>query len=241
MTEHPILFSGPMVRAILDGHKIQTRRAMRPQIDLSQWPLKPGALEKEKEWRYMPRVADWHHIEENMWGLFNKEDKPSDVPYTGIKCPFGKPGDRLWVRETHGIIQPTHATPGGKPYDQGPVYRADGDEAPTWDEGPFEFSGWRSSIHMPRWASRLTLEVTDVYVKQLQNMGKYDAQAEGFWPNGHVQDTDGCDVWCPKASAEEAKSQFIDYWDSRYDKQGFGWNANPWVFVVNFKDITKEK
>ncbi|KKK77529.1 hypothetical protein LCGC14_2852730, partial [marine sediment metagenome] len=156
-------------------------------------------------------------------------------------CPYGVPGDRLWVRETHGIIQPTHATPGGKPYDQGPVYRADGDEAPTWDEGPFEFSGWRSSIHMPRWASRLTLEVTDVYVKQLQNMGKYDAQAEGFWPNGHVQDTDGCDVWCPKASAEEAKSQFIDYWDSRYDKQGFGWNANPWVFVVNFKDITKEK
>ena len=251
MTEHPILFSGPMVRAILDGRKIQTRRAMRPQIDLSQWPLKPGALEKEKEWRYMPRVADWHHIEENMWGLFNKEDKPSDVPYTGIKCPFGKPGDRLWVRETlrtggyaGGIIIQYKA--GGtqlvKPHwDKQEREHYQTKEEWDWYHKNISTGQWRPSIHMPRWASRIILEVVSVRVERVQEIGGADALAEGI-----EKSWDGTAHWykdySPKATGQikhRPIKSFATLWDSINAKRGLGWDVNPWVWVVGFRKETQ--
>ncbi len=253
MREHPILFSGPMVRAILDGSKIQTRRVMKPQIDLSTWPLKPGALEKEKEWRYMPRVADWHHIEENMWGLFNKSDSPSAVPYTGIKCPFGNPGDRLWVRETwryawinaemsfgdfhtvqfksgFGVLP--FRTDWKKFY--GPKVLNE-----SWDEGGgigTRFGKWRPSIHMPRWASRITLEVVSVRVERVQEISIKDCIAEGIDPKAPLND---------KGTGARERDTFAELWDSINRKgsnvgcySGPHWETNPWVWVVEFENAS---
>ena len=227
MKERPILFNGPMVRAILEGRKTQTRRVMKPQIDLSEWPLKPGTLEKEKEWRYMPRVADWHHIEENMWGLFNKGDRPSAVPYTGVKCPFGQPGARLWVRETHYF----HS-------DESISFRADKVDGVLWSspqadglERELDIPKWRPSIHMPRWASRITLEVVSVRVERVQEISEYDATSEGITPAPGCYDTFLDDA----GKSISAENKFRLLWDSINAKRGLGWDANPWVWVIEFK------
>jgi len=134
MTERPILFSAPMVRALLAGTKTQTRRALR---DGTWWTPEHGVI----------RMA------------------PAGLACTGfahVACPYGKPGNRLWVRETwaqHGLRA---------------VYRADGDERPTGA------GAWRPSIHMPRKLSRITLEVTGVRVERLQDISTSDCWAEGI-------------------------------------------------------------
>jgi len=166
MKERPILFSGPMVRAILEGRKTQTRRIVKPQ------PLRDRGVM-----------------------AFNDGEHPQ------MRCPYGKPGDRLWVRETW--------CPDVEPYTF--RYKADGDE-------PLE--RWRPSIHIPRWASRITLEVVSVRVERLQNISEDDALAEGI------------------TLVERGTSpvdQFNKLWESI---NGPGsWEANPWVWVVEFKRI----
>ena len=147
------------------------------------------------------------------------------------KCPYGQPGDHLWVRETFGILQPTHADSIGQSIDPFPVFRANGDEAPAWDEGPFEFSGWKPSIHMPRWASRITLEVISVRVERVQDISEEDAEAEGceteripYLHNGQIVQMD---IRSPRAV-------FSVLWDSINAKRGYSWDSNPWVWVVEF-------
>lgn len=182
--ERPILFSGPMVRAILEGHKTQTRRPLKRQ------PSKDGLL-------MLPA------------------------------CPFVAPGDLLWVRETWQLLHVCEDTwNGGCEADRldGPIpkeqtacawvtYAADGPE-----DGP-----WRPSIHMPRWASRLTLRVTDVRVEQLRNISVKDAFAEGVET---LIDHDG-----PVCYLVE----FQRFWNAMYAKRGLGWGVNPWVWVVEFE------
>lgn len=140
--ERPIIFSSPMVRALLDGRKTQTRRI----IDFDQPNCWEPAAQDAGD------LAVWH---------FRQRSSPTTIILK--KCRFGGPGAQLWVREAFGLVQPTHATPDGRNYDPFPAYRADA-EVPSWSEGVFEFGGWKPSIHMPRWASRITLEITDVRV-----------------------------------------------------------------------------
>ena len=188
MKERPIIFSGAMVEAILDGRKTQTRRVLRPQpVSNSQG----GAL--------VPL-------------------RPS--------CPYGYIGDKLWVRETW--------TPDGVDKDaakllkRAPVhYRADG-EAPE-----FLNVKWRSPRFMPRWASRITLEITDVRVQRLQAISEEDALAEGVVCNDGSPFIQGI----PTTLIQQPREEFMHLWDSINAKRGYGWDSNPWVWAIMFRQL----
>ena len=222
MKEHPILFSGEMVRAILEGRKTQTRRPMAPQPPEGHW-----WAETEAEQRLAAEYYPSTH---------------------GRGCPYGIPGDHLWVRETF-ILEETDEVPtDGRPYREMeepgefgqllvPHYRATESEphivpldlSDSYDDR----TRWHPSIHMPKWASRITLEVTGVRVERVQDINDADAVAEGvlrdalgWWGVGEMF-----------LSGEHANpvDAFSALWDSVYTKRGYGWDANPWVWVVEFK------
>jgi hypothetical protein len=190
MKEHPILFSGPMVKAILDGRKTQTRRAIKPQPEL----YKRGG----------PIFGDAQ--------LVRWKDKIDTAPILlniAMKslCPYGRIGDRLWVRETW------------QESTSGVHYRADTDILP---------GTWRPSIHMPRWASRLTLEITGVKVERVQEISEEDIKAEGF---------DRIQYRGYTSRKIDDPEDFSDAWDAMNAKRGYSWASNPYVWVISFKRI----
>lgn len=191
MRERPILFSAPMVRAILEGRKTQTRRVFKLPRRMEWYPDLGGEREG---WYCDIGGRGWWHVSETA-------------------CPYGAPGDRLWVRETWGLYQ--------HQFDHechDVIYRAD-DQRPIVDR-------WRPSIHMPRWASHIDLEVTGVRVERLQDISEADAMAEGV-PEAIPFETPGF-----------YRQGFHDLWESI---NGAGsWDANPWVWVVEFQRIVKE-
>lgn len=200
--ERPILFSGEMVRAILDGRKTQTRRAVKPRQD---WFVD----ERENGQR-------WPFFQPYVYA----EPEPIEVP-----CPYGNPGDRLWVKETHAIVPSTaYAVSTDDGVSQIPHRRSpNSDHWVVYREGWSRCTPgrWRPSIHMPRWASRVLLEVTAVRVERVQEISHADALAEGIEAS-------------PVSTPAEA---FKDLWNSINGKRGFGWEANPWVWVVEFKRV----
>jgi hypothetical protein len=241
MADRPILFSGPMVRAILDGTKTQTRRVLKPQIET--FDVAPGrSCAIEIAW-------DVDDGKGRIW----KGSYPAGATEFGWKKGTGvlttqtvpyAPGDRLWVRETFvveccqetGWYEPPHDD--GRPlqvtecsywgrYWAQPHYRAT-DKAPDLDIGDDEPGvEWRPSLHMPRWASRLTLTVTDVRVQRIQDISEEDAVAEG------VDAISMADV--KRQSAWSRRHDFAQLWDSINGKrEGANWDANPWVVAVSF-------
>lgn len=192
-TERPINFNAEMVRAILEGRKTVTRR-----------PVK-------ERWNSDRIVQFWDYMHEGFLQVENRV----------VTCPFGVPGDRLWVRETwnaypvfevdSGVFEagyPYRKIPVEKPVNACVVYDADGYDGP-----------WRPLTHMPRWASRITLEVTGVRVERVQCITEEGARAEGF----------------------DSRDAFLDFWDSIYASKGLGCDANPLVWVVEFKRVEGEK
>lgn len=202
--ERPILFSAPMVRAILEGRKTQTRRV----VTSKQVPILNGAR------RVLGPYSDGGFD-------FILSDETGSI----YKCPYGQPGDRLWVRETWGEDY-TCSDVVGNPQQLAPmasvVYRADGhsmSEAGT---------GWCPCIHMPRYASRIRLEVVSVRVERLQGISDADCEAEGVRPSvdGNGQD------W--RADETGWRRTFRQLWDSINAKKA-PWDSNPWVWVIEFK------
>lgn len=214
MKERPILFSAPMVRALLNGSKTQTRRVVKPQpngnhrgkFNLSTFTADEGI---ETYWQNYP-----------LWGP--------------VRSPYGKQGDQLWVRETFYIDL--------IPYDRGPLpkaeptdewkestyYRADGEccqqisECCCYEVGP---TPWRPSIHMTRWASRILLYVVSMRIERLQNISEEDAIAEGI--EQHKTGLGKAHV--------DPRLAYRDLWESI---NGPGsWDANPWVWVICFKVV----
>lgn len=230
MKERGMIFNGEMVRAILDGRKTQTRRIMAPQpaddIERSAFPN--------------PDAIGWKSTLKHKHGST-----------TAHFCPFGNVGDRIWVRETWGVvsheldedgrIQPwkpdrpataIHEMPFGNGYYSGhAIYAADGDF--TWgDDDGYEDgrSCWKPSIHMPRAASRILLEITDVRVERLNAISQEDAQSEGTeltgWRPTYSDPDSGGEVMTPY-------DNFAELWSSIYGDES--WKANPWVWVIEFK------
>lgn len=205
MKERPILFSAPMVRAILDGSKTQTRRIVKPK-----WTIYPAAD---------PRMTKW-------------------LP----ACPYGQPGDRLWVRETW----------------QGPLLDSEEHEAQFREDGPDAFKkpgfcayratdtldavdsdgndlGWRPSIHMPRWASRISLYITGVRVERLQDISDDDCLAEGIAQvvRERLPSIQQCGEY--DAIDVDPVAEYRALWETI---NGSGaWDVNPWVFAVGFKVV----
>jgi hypothetical protein len=211
MTDRPILFSAPMVRAILAGQKTQTRRAVKPHPAGEFLSLLKRPIRAEAD----PCVL-------RAWFQAGEGEQSSRE----VTCPYGQPGDRLWVRESHWFFQ-DEADPvtGYTP----PVlttedveYRADGESTRH---------GWRPSIHMPRWASRITMNVTGVRVERLQSISEDDARAEGV----DYDPGEGGVFWVPGlgCTSDSAAESFRLLWKSVNGAES--WDANPWVWVVEFQ------
>ncbi|RQM44554.1 hypothetical protein EHZ19_28310 [Paraburkholderia bannensis] len=225
MKERPILFNGPMVRAILDGSKTQTRRIVKDQP-----PMDCGFVSTAF---FNPTVIDRKGLEQpgpEIFGAYSEDGS------WGCKCHHGAPGDRLWVRET---LAPTRAGVCGDIVDW--HYAADGAKvlrmpglAPQFSDAmAFAHLARMSvpSIHMPRWASRITLEVTGVRVERLCAITALDAIKEGAKPLMP-------DFACTQACPEDFVAGFRKLWDG-LAAPGADWAANPWVWVVEFKRVSE--
>lgn len=207
MKERGMIFNGEMVRAILDGRKTQTRRIMQDQ------PVLNGNF-------YEVFGAAWSK------GMTSIPAVPGHSLST--RCPFGVVSDRIWVRETfqgplfdYDLMDSycKDSTPFEKP--EFCVYKADEVPAPEFYDADNELHcRWRPSIHMPRWASRITLEITSIRVERLRSMSQEDARAEGV---------------IAASGPMEAGLAFRELWDSIYGPES--WQANPWVWVIEFKRV----
>jgi hypothetical protein len=208
--ERPILFSSEMVRAILDGRKTQTRRVVKDQTAFRD---KPDGME------WWAGLMGWQPVD------------VADPPLKSLRCPYGQPGERLWVRETWMAVDTSFREPvrferkndrAGKPHTI--VYRADGDM----------HCDWRPSIHMPRWASRLTLDIADVRVERLQDISDADAVSEGA-PDMICSQEYGA----PRGlggTEHDHRFGFQQLWND-INRKRHPWSSNPWVWAITFKRV----
>lgn len=228
MKEHPLLMNGAMVRAVLDGSKTQTRRIVK-KVGLAA-PVPQSVID-------------------------------GAATYAGgmvAHCPYGQPCDRIWVRETWGVIshawdeacnlidwvpdRPATAIsemPFGQGYYSGHViYAADG--AFEWsgdDDGDGEpRSAWHPSIHMPRRASRIQLEIVSVRVERLQDISDADIVAEGIDMEALAESQDRYDIVC-KGSDASGRATERTAWRDLWESTGGDWDANPWCWAITFKRV----
>lgn len=255
MKERPILFSGPMVRALLAGTKTQTRRIIKPQ----PVPIQQAVHERLMAGLYYHNDFAWHRCA-GVTTISNKPNGPDS--WARDFSPFGQPGDQLWVREAHAIVPSTayrcssgvHQIVNPGDADMCAIYAAE------WERSAPK---WKPSIHMPRWASRITLEITGVRVERLQAISEEDAKAEGCvgdhdYPgvskDGEWHFTSDCrhkcSAWmgscrsgaddgidpfgaCPKVPAVPI---YRDLWESLNGPSS--WDLNSLVWVIEFKRVT---
>lgn len=175
MKEHPILFSGPMVQAILEGRKTQTRRVITPQ---------PTMVTDNA-------IVPWQGTGQILQSFLEQSRRHA--------CPYGRVGDRLWVRETWANGDPVR-------------YRADQLFRDTDQR-------WKPSIFMPKDYSRITLEITSVKVERLHEISPAAIEAEGIITSDRIFDG------------------FASLWDKINLARGYGWNVNPWVWVIEFRRL----
>lgn len=192
--EKPIIMNAEMVKAILENRKTQTRRPVvrLPELKDDPFCAWTACFDKNGEGCFL-QGAD---SDGNCFDVFPEDD-------VLLKCPFGHPGDRLWVKETY--------SEGGK----GWIYKADG-----VDLSKALSLRWKSSIHCHRRASRITLEIVNVRVERVQEISKEDCQKEGL-----------------ALLQGEIKSEYAVLWNSIYGKGQYAWDKNPWVWVIEFKNI----
>lgn len=209
--EIPIPFSTQMVQAILASRKTQTRRVVKPQTAI---------------------------LTDQMARMLGVQP-PVDQNHPVIKCPYGKPGDLLWVRETWAQDFEEIQIAGGDWSNSylnatgGYLYKADGVEFAPVDSKVF--GKWKPSIHMPKAAARILLQVTDVRVERLQDISEDDAKAEGVHFNGtFYQNYLAANDW--ECTHRCAIKSFQSLWKSINGAES--WDANPWVWVVSFKVLS---
>lgn len=207
--ERPVIFSGPMVRAILEGRKTQTRRIVKshPPVDANH----DATLSRDGKTFAFGWINDT--------GLHDRT------------CPYGVAGDRIWVRETTWRYQGVDSAKG--------IHYAATEEPNRQSKW---FGGLTPSIHMPRRASRITLEITKVRVERLQDISEEDAKAEGMtWDDSRKYNpTNGETVFADRSDWKHNPSDLIrgrigEYaalWDSLYGKGA--WEKNPWVWIIEF-------
>lgn len=234
--ERPILFSGPMVRAIRAGLKTQTRRVMKPQpSDLLSLPRTPPPRLQEKKWAIpyfdaycgaAKTAANPRGMTEH-WCWWDEYDRQGP---DWIRCPFGVPGDRLWLRETWARLTGNGVRT---------VFRADADPPLSLiDQKPVEHMKWTPAIYMPRSVSRVLLEIEDVRAERLRAISEADAIAEGVepfftrFPNwGREQRLTSGEL----CAAAEHRAAYAVLWDELNADRGFTWLSNCWVWVITFR------
>jgi hypothetical protein len=203
--ERPILFSGPMVRAILEGRKTQTRRVLNLDDAMHEDAI-PS------------RILEWREQHGEWFGLYEWDT------IANCKCPYGQPGERLWIREAWARIVV------GNQIDY--LYRANTHAGLEKRDGDQK---WKPSIHMPRVACRLMLEITGVRVERLNDISVEDSIAEGIEPVRDIWKLYGERMPGTAGETGQPRKSYASLWESI---NGPGsWDANPWVWVVEFKRI----
>ncbi|HBS2360602.1 TPA: hypothetical protein MAD96_003173 [Klebsiella pneumoniae] len=224
MTERGMIFNAEMVRAILDGRKTQTRRPIKwKQTRFTE-------IGEREDGGYWPWSEDAEHACD-FWH----------------PCPFGAVGDRIWVRETFCPVDDTQYG-GEKWVDYRATPKFEASHPAGWDSAPNDAEAlkWRPSIHMPRWASRILLEITDVRVERLNAISPEDAESEGLERTNFTGfgDEPGLPRYPePDVYFDPLKKQWKEYppeafaglWESIYGEGS--WLANPWVWVIEFKRV----
>ena len=250
MTDRGMIFNAEMVRAILDGRKTQTRREVKLNLDIAR-------LATTYDWATSLAANHYQGLTEEQ--IQQKAESLRGVIHpvildngqmVSIICPHGKPGDRIWVRETFCPVDDTQYG-GEKWVDYRATPRYEASHPAGWDSAPNDAEAlkWRPSIHMPRWASRILLEITDVRVERLNAISEEDAQREGV----HTEVWDQTVVARNYAARDEFfqfwsedmphyvemnqlyRSSFRSLWESIYGAEN--WQANPWVWVIEFKRV----
>ncbi len=238
MKEYPILFNGEMVQAILAGQKTQTRRVIEPQPKVNSLCLSP--------------------IDCQLVGITKDGTPAGNRRSVGawLTCPYGIPGDKLWVRETWRLASINANIPYAQfwtvqfadfrclPHPQPdrdlflPLAKKD-----VFAEGLVgdKFGKWRPSIHMYKWMSRITLEVTNIRAERLNDISDNDAVAEGIKDLCHcgdyIDDHGFSSGHNPVSMPGWAIDNFSELWDSINGKSSYSWESNPWVWVIEFKRI----
>jgi len=215
MKKRPAILGPEMVRAVLEGREASIIKPMKPQPR--------GEFAGYKTDLGYPSSRGW------FWaGFWLSQSRDGSPGY--FKCPHGQVGDRLWVKETWQLASTMgvcHAI------DDYVIYRA---TDPDWET--IEGWKWRSPIFMPRWASRITLEITDIRVERLQDIGLFDlfaqlgAAKKDIWPHRELS---------PEEYGNELMPDFIELWNSIYIKKGLGWNVNPRMWITKVKLLQKAR
>ena len=200
MKERPILMTTESVKAILDGRKSQTRRVIKPQI---QW------LSDAWYWRH-PKYDNGDGVDY----FHSKQITDSVMKLIRGCCPHGQVGDRLWVRETWTDLWMAEMDLGDI------IFKA------TPPNVRHQVEKWKPSMFMPRWASRITLEITGLRVERLQEISPVDCSEEGINRTGDII-----------VSGKYMRATFSKLWDSLNAKRGYDWETNPWVWVIGFKVV----
>lgn len=226
MEQRPILFKGDMVNAILRGDKTQTRRVIKGDTD-HQWDSLEGYS------------SQWVNPEKGDHWILKHSTKNSSENYI-VKCPSGKVGDQLWVRETcffDSIFD--HLKTSEIPKGESVGYIATGMIHTRKGKAILKNGKTRPSIFMPRWASRIQLEITDIRIERLNDISEEDAKAEGV---EELEMSGSRNIWrfylakpdqC--VGVTNARQSFMSLWESIYDEGS--WYENPWVWVVEFKRV----
>ncbi|MGI1321217.1 hypothetical protein ACIAET_04430 [Klebsiella quasipneumoniae subsp. similipneumoniae] len=210
MKERGMIFNEYQVRALLDGSMTQVRRP------ITRRQTRATEIAERDDGSKWPWSEDAEHACD-FWH----------------PCPFGAVGDRIWVRETFCTVDDTQYG-GGKWVDYRATPKFEASHPAGWDCAPNDAEAlkWRPSIHMPRWASRILLEITDVRVERLNAISQEDAQAEGMeltgWRPTYSDPDSGGEVLTPY-------DNFAQLWESIYGEES--WKANPWVWVIEFKRV----
>ncbi len=207
----PIIFNAEMVRAILDGRKTQTRRVIK----------KDFIINPEEKYPYNIRGKY------ALWNSFKTLDE-----LVAKFCPYGVPGDFLWVRETwatgkgNNFAKPSDLPRGSIIFYKDDESKFESPTPPNWVDP--EKGKWRPSIFMPRWASRITLKITEIRVERVQEISYEDIRKEGIEKS--ITDV-----------SLDMKLNFINLWDSINAKKGYGWDEKPWVWTIEFERIGDEQ
>ncbi len=228
MNEKPILFSGQMIRAILEGRKTQTRRIMNPQP--------PNWCERFGWTCFTPKGS--------ISGRGNYEDKGPGEKF--FKLKYGDAKDFLWVRESFYAFEQKVYSSEGTSSNRQCFYREDGGILVNGAK-------WKPSIHMPRWASRITLEITSLRVERLNDITESDAKAEGVTLKEPTTESDIAEIQISDCSPDIKelarlmgpgqfgyKAEFEFLWHEINGKRA-PWNSNPWVWVIEFRMANESK
>ncbi|MGQ6288764.1 hypothetical protein ACUNF7_09000 [Serratia sp. IR-2025] len=249
MKERPVIFNGEMVRAILDGRKTQTRRIVNRSADIESISTHLDWVHSGAYGKCRPSDKEYANKAESLKSSGLHAFRDANGRLFGLHCPFGYTGDRLWVRETFAILGNEDGCPidwdgnliKGDEKHAARIYKASCWQEPgnygLWSipDRDTQYEGnWRPSIHMPRWASRMTLEITAVRVERLNDISQEDAQAEGMELTGWIPSYSNPD----NAGFDETFTPYDNFamlWQSIYGEES--WSANPWVWVISFRRV----